>query len=795
MWHLQLRSIHLCVRTIVALAAISCPLSGYGQPCSGPYCLEQQQVNCPSGTKTTITGTVYASNGTDPLPNVIVYIPNGPPDASGTGTFAEGVRCQPPATQPSGFPLTGTVSIYNGTYSIVDAPAGANIPIVIQAGKWRRQLNIRSVTACTQNTFDMRMPKNQSEGDIPKFAIVSGSADRLECVLRKVGIEDAEFTAPGGNGRIQLYSGLSSPGALVVPDSPNARVLTEDSSILSTYDVLMLACEGSAFASDKSAAMLSNVEAFANAGGRIFGSHFSYTWLYQNGTFANAVNWNPNQRFLDDQDGFINITFPDGKTLAQWLFLTGASTTYGQIPLKQLKVDTAGVVSPTKLWMTAGNAVMQLTFNMPWQKPTDQQCGRVLFSDYHIDPPLNESGKIFPTECSAGAMTPQEKLLEYNLFYLSGSDVAPYFSPDPVSYDRLTLGTESAAKTLTWTNSTPFGITVDTVAGSSDYVVKSDNCSTHNIPAKGTCTISVAFKPTDLGVRAGTVDLGYKNTFTSASLTGQGALQITASPASLNFGKLPVGGTTATQTVTVTNDSRYSIALSPIAITGDYTANSGCTDTIAAHSSCTVLVAFHPTATGARNGTMSVTPVDSDYIGSSVDLSGIGQDFDVSFNPANGDTIAGYPKSVRLSVDAIEGYTGTLHFSCTTDAVASTCKPAAESVTISGSSVMDIGITTTSKYTVIGYGGVGGGWLLTLVGAGAGLLLWIRQRGVLGLVRGTLFVLVMGAMGTGMIGCSGKSPEQNPVYTAPGEYTYTLTATDGSLTRSASYKLKVVASK
>jgi hypothetical protein len=99
-------------------------------------------------------------------------------------------------------------------------------------------------------------------------------------------------------------------------------------------------------------------------------------------------------------------------------------------------------------------------------------------------------------------------------------------------------------------------------------------------------------------------------------------------------------------------------------------------------------------------------------------------------------------------------------------------------------------LTTTSQFTVIGYGGFGGRGYLWLVGIGSGLLLWRRRRaGVM--LRSGLAVVLLAAIGLGMSGCSGKLPAQNAAYTGPGSYTVKATATDGFLVRSATYTLTV----
>src|ERR1035438_4501595 len=70
---------------VLLLVLLGFGASAAGQTCT---CLCLQQVTCSGSATTSITGTVYAPNGTDPLPNVTVYIPNAPVDP-----FTPGVSC------------------------------------------------------------------------------------------------------------------------------------------------------------------------------------------------------------------------------------------------------------------------------------------------------------------------------------------------------------------------------------------------------------------------------------------------------------------------------------------------------------------------------------------------------------------------------------------------------------------------------------------------------------------------------------------------------------------------------
>ncbi|WP_329550985.1 choice-of-anchor D domain-containing protein [Streptomyces sp. NBC_00696] len=96
---------------------------------------------------------------------------------------------------------------------------------------------------------------------------------------------------------------------------------------------------------------------------------------------------------------------------------------------------------------------------------------------------------------------------------------------------------------------------------------------------------------------------------------------VTATPGALNFGSVATGSTSAAQTVTVSNPTNTAAAVSSISASGDYAQTNTCGSSIAANGSCTVSVKFTPTATGSRNGSLTVNAGGTT---STVSLSGTG---------------------------------------------------------------------------------------------------------------------------------------------------------------------------
>ncbi|HXU72245.1 MAG TPA: carboxypeptidase regulatory-like domain-containing protein [Polyangia bacterium] len=423
-----------------------------------PNCvnLQCQQMACPGGGTTTLTGKVFAPNGTLPLYNAIVYVPNSTPAA-----FTDGVTCDRCNGSVSGNPVVQTLTDSSGSFTLTDVPVGNNIPLVIQLGKWRRQVSIPTVPQCASTPLDAgltTLPKDHTEGDMPKMAIVTGSADPLECLLLKVGISPSEITEPGGAGRIAFYKGHNSPGTTMSNNTPDGTMLYGSQAELMKYDVLLLPCEGGEY--DQSAGT-ANVASYVNAGGRVFTTHYSYDWWSYTGsqflkvakTLKNGL-WPVGQKdyYNDTIAGALDTAFPKGAAFAQWLIAAGATSPVNTLNIVQGRHDVTDVDPKyAQDWINynfntapqgatnvmGGPGVMHFTFNTPLDAPPDdmgmpQYCGRAVFSDFHVTADALQMGQsTFPGACKSAPLTDQEKALAFMLFDLSSCVQSDQSGPIP----------------------------------------------------------------------------------------------------------------------------------------------------------------------------------------------------------------------------------------------------------------------------------------------------------------------------------------------------------------------------
>ena len=196
---------------------------------------------------------------------------------------------------------------------------------------------------------------------------------------------------------------------------------------------------------------------------------------------------------------------------------------------------------------------------------------------------------------------------------ITGTGGAPVTAaPASLSFTGGTIGTLSASQTFKITNNTAGSVSVTAITASSDYQINTGTCLTAALASKKFCTVSVQVLPTSAADDGAILitdnaanSLPQVVKLTSAA-TGGPATPISLSKTSLTF-KVVTGGTSASQTITVTNSSSSTVTLGTISASSDYAiVNNTCGTTLAASATCTFGITFDPVFVGAIEGSAAV---------------------------------------------------------------------------------------------------------------------------------------------------------------------------------------------
>ncbi len=434
--------------------------------------------SCPSNATTTISGKVYDPAGKNPLYDIVVFVPEKDLTPLPRGVPTGGDSCSCGALFPSGA-YTNAITAVDGSFTLSDVPVGSSVPLVIQIGKWRREFHV-NVTACQDNpqpdkmlAFPATVAASDTDDNIPDIAVSTGSADTLECLMLRIGISSTEYVAgPGTAGHVHVFAGGANdgnnnygqseqppmPGA---PPSPTS--LWANQGQLMPYDITLLSCEGSETYNANPPAL----EAYLNAGGRVFASHYHYSWfggpISSGQSYAAPADWSNLATWLPEGQesngpigGIIDTTlngsmmpFAKGVALQKWLTLVnglGKNGVFpGELSIFQPRYNAlvAPANTPSQPWITSDitgqlGASMYFSFDTPVMTsppPPDSTgptyCGRAVFSDLHVDgDPSTSDMSPPPGGCDNTDLSPQEKALEFMIFDLSGC-VIPDTMPPP----------------------------------------------------------------------------------------------------------------------------------------------------------------------------------------------------------------------------------------------------------------------------------------------------------------------------------------------------------------------------
>ena len=405
-------------------------------------------VHCADGGATSLSGTVYDPAGVTPLYNAIVYIPNSaqpvlPTVVTGTTSCAE--SCSEFAGV--GDYVTATTTNNEGRFTLFGVPSGSGVPLVVELGRWRRLVRV-DTTDCANAVVPAslsRLPRNQSEGDIPQMAIVTGACDELACMMSDIGLDPSEFTGPAGGGRLHVYRGagpgpdLDGGGAGPAGDcSGDACPLWASRNSLEAYDVVLLGCECGEHNETKPAAAIQAFHDWLGEGGRVLATHYQDTW-FKSGPrdFQGIAAWLPSESDGPTPGPFHVQSTPSAPAellFSQWLAHVGALGPDGGISLPASDVSSSvtgvndGGVSliydqtttyPKVLsFLTPIAGVVDADADAPEEAPRSRYCGRAMFTDVHAGGGGMPSTSPVPASCGSAASSSELQTLEYLFFRL-----------------------------------------------------------------------------------------------------------------------------------------------------------------------------------------------------------------------------------------------------------------------------------------------------------------------------------------------------------------------------------------
>jgi len=120
---------------------------------AGDNSLRCRKVDCPadsSPSTTSVSGVVYDPAGRVPLYNAVVYVVDPKLDLK---PLDQRVQCESCSAHfPTKGVLAATLTKADGSFRLTDMPAGDDVPLVIQLGKWRRVVTLGTSPAMCQHS-------------------------------------------------------------------------------------------------------------------------------------------------------------------------------------------------------------------------------------------------------------------------------------------------------------------------------------------------------------------------------------------------------------------------------------------------------------------------------------------------------------------------------------------------------------------------------------------------------------------------------------------------------------------
>jgi hypothetical protein len=190
-----------------------------------------------------------------------------------------------------------------------------------------------------------------------------------------------------------------------------------------------------------------------------------------------------------------------------------------------------------------------------------------------------------------------------------------------VAFGTVSIGFTSAVQSVSLTNCGTAALfvtnTLTSGGAAGDFVIVGDSCAGNSIAPGAGCSVSVVFVPTASGPRTTSLLLndnaaGSPHAF---ALSGTGQLPapvVCLSGNSIDFGNVPVGGTSSVSSVTLSNCGSSVLSITGVSLTGAsasqfiITADSCTGGSIPIGGTCTVSLRAVPTSIGVLSAALSI---------------------------------------------------------------------------------------------------------------------------------------------------------------------------------------------
>jgi hypothetical protein len=215
---------------------------------------------------------------------------------------------------------------------------------------------------------------------------------------------------------------------------------------------------------------------------------------------------------------------------------------------------------------------------------------------------------------SAGSATSAQARLLVTASSPSASSPAIRVSPAAVSFGSVSVGS-SISQTVSIANSGTGALHVSSITETGAAFHLNAPSLPATISAGQQLSLTVAFHPTMTGQASGAISIADDAITPTVSLTLSGtgaavASTLAVSPATLDFGDVKTGATSASQNVTVMNTGSSSVTISKIATSGTgfaVVSGGGTPVTLAPAQSIILQAAFTPSSEGATTGSIVVS--------------------------------------------------------------------------------------------------------------------------------------------------------------------------------------------